>query len=106
MSNNSWDMRQRCATCRGWSCLQCAWAIAHDECRMDCPDCDDSRMRPEEPWGESPDAVSSDVEPPAQGALRKGRTQRARFRVARRHEPMTATVGASRGRDHLPAMTG
>lgn len=39
-----------CLRCRGWSCLDCADAVDHAECRMTCPDCDDLRMYPEEPW--------------------------------------------------------
>lgn len=39
-----------CLRCRGWSCLDCADAVDHGECRMNCPDCDDLRMYPEERW--------------------------------------------------------
>ncbi len=106
MSSSSWDMSKRCTTCRGWSCLQCAWAIAHHECQMDCPDFNDSRMQPEEPWGESPDAVSSDAEPPAQRALRIVNTERPRMRVSRRHQSTVSGAMNRRVRSRLQATTG
>lgn len=46
-----WDVRSgACPTCRGWSCLACVTEADHDVCLVDCPDCDDYRNKPEQPW--------------------------------------------------------
>lgn len=40
--------------------MKCVEAVDHDECVMDCPDCHDPRMIPEEAWPSSPVATLSE----------------------------------------------
>lgn len=78
MSRSDHDVSDGCLTCRGWSCLQCAWAIAHDTCQLDCPDCDDYRVLPEEPWSEPSTTPQADDNGPTGASTRVRRAQRAR----------------------------
>lgn len=46
-----WDVRSGpCPTCRGWSCMSCVRGAGHEACALDCPDCDDFRNQPQQPW--------------------------------------------------------
>lgn len=74
--------------------MQCAWAIAHDACRMDCPDCNDYRMRPEEPWlSPSSPAPRADDERRMNRANRIRRVQRVRDGVRARSHQQTNPIG-------------